>query len=92
MNKDLIIKCPDCQKEGNRSRVYCLEASKFLGPDDEFWDEDGRYHEHLYKYLDVSVTEYECSNMHRWTMDHAQSTGPCWCGWPENVEEKSCNS
>lgn len=69
--------CPECQKQGLRSRVTPGPIVTTLMYCPPFYDEDGKYHSHD---ANSSSTSYSCSNGHCWT-EVSQPT--CWCGWPD---------
>lgn len=69
------MKCPQCVKEGKKSKVYpgvSMTTAMWCPP---FYDEEGNYHHHD---SNVTTTEYSCSNGHKWT---EKTSGSCWCGW-----------
>lgn len=69
------MKCPQCKKEGKKSKVYPgvgYTTCMYCPP---FYDEEGKYHNHD---GNVTTQEYSCSNGHKWT---ERTTGSCWCGW-----------
>lgn len=67
--------CPQCRKEGLKSKVYPGGGSTTLMYCQPFYDEGGKYHHH-----DSNTTRYNysCSNGHEWV---EYSKGSCWCGW-----------
>jgi hypothetical protein len=69
--------CPECKKEGLKSKVYpgpLITTMMWCPP---FYDEDGKLHNHD---SNTSTTSCRCSNGHTWV---DSSIGSCWCGWPE---------
>lgn len=67
--------CPECKKEGKKSRVcpgVSMVTAMWCPP---FYDEDGKYHHHD---ANITTTNYKCSNGHTWT---ERLSGLCWCGW-----------
>lgn len=81
------MKCPECVKEGKKSRVTPSGGpvtAMYCAP---YYDEDGAYHHHD---RNLSTTNYSCSNGHQW-----QETNPfpkcVSCDWP-NVKEKVADS
>ena len=67
--------CPECKKEGLKSRVYVGPSTSTLMYCEPFYDEDGKLHIHD---LNMRTTNYSCSNGHTWSENHS---GKCWCGW-----------
>jgi len=71
------MKCPKCEKLGQKSRVYVImSATKAMGGM-PFYDEDGKYH------VDgplLTTIKYICFNGHSWEKVSGSS---CWCGWPK---------
>jgi hypothetical protein len=57
------MKCPECEKEGERSCVYDLGGRTTLMGWMPFYDEDGRYHSHD---LNETTHSYRCSRGHYW--------------------------
>ena len=72
--------CPECKRQGLKSRVYVGTSSVTLMYSAPFYDEEGKYHDHD---PNTRTTSYSCSNGHKWV---ESSCGSCWCGWPK--EEK----
>lgn len=56
------MKCPTCVSENERSIVHVRGSRSGQLPKDHYFDEDGEEHIHN---PNVVVTEYECSNHHR---------------------------
>lgn len=75
------MKCPECQKDGEKSKVYVPTCGmRTLMGWQSFWDEDGNYHSHD---LNTTTTIYSCSRGHEWTV---KSKDPCQvpgCEWAE---------
>jgi hypothetical protein len=71
------VKCPECVKEGERSRVSddgC--SSTLLGGGGPFWDEDGNKHIHDPNRI---TQHYHCSRGHHWA---ERGRAPCpSCDW-----------
>jgi hypothetical protein len=72
------MKCPECEKLGFKSCVYPNGCSVTAMCSNNYYDENGKYHVHN---MNTRTTHYTCSNGHSWVED---TTGSCWCGWPEN--------
>lgn len=75
--------CPECQKAGLKSRIYpdaYVDTTDMLVH--AFYDEHGRRHYHD---SNITTRGYKCSNGHVWS---EQTTGSCWCGWPEVTDEE----
>ena len=71
--------CPECKKNGQKSKVYpgpSFTTATYYPP---FYDEEGRFHRHD---GNTTVTNYECSNGHNF--EAASGPIPCFCGWPAN--------
>jgi hypothetical protein len=73
--------CEVCQKEGRKSTIQVGGSSKTCVHCPPFYDEEGAYHCHD---RNTTTTDYCCSNGHAWVK---QSTGSCWCGWPNTEKE-----
>lgn len=71
-----LRRCPECVKEGRRSRVWVGNSRATAAYSPPFYDEEGRYHHHD---PNSYTTEYECSNGHRWTETIRHK---CWCEQP----------
>ena len=72
--------CPECKKQGLKSKVYVGVSSQTLVYCKPFYDENGNYHNHD---GNITTTYYDCSNGHKWIHEETDS---CWCGWPEVKE------
>ena len=71
------MQCPECVKEGMRSRVFPQGSSITLMSSQPFYDEEGTYHNH-----DGNIIKeaYLCSRDHRW---NKRFNRPCPAGdWP----------
>lgn len=72
--------CPDCVKEGKRSRVYPDLSSVTLMHGVTFWDEGGRLHQHD---PNITTTGYTCSEGHTWVEQAGPREHPCnWGDFP----------
>ena len=72
------MKCPECVKLDQRSKVYANgPAFTTLVYCEPFYDEDGRHHHHD---RNITTIGYRCSKAHEWT---ERTTPKCWCGWPQ---------
>lgn len=68
------MKCQECEAENKKSSVYPgMSMSTSMGYH-QYYDEDGRYHDHDPNF---TTTGYRCSNGHEWK-EHYRSK--CWCG------------
>ena len=67
--------CPECEKQGLKSKVYIKDTSGTLVYHAPFFDEDGRYHNHD---SNIYTIDYRCSNRHVFSVE---TRGTCWCGW-----------
>jgi hypothetical protein len=74
------MKCPTCQMEGERSKVYPGGSRQTLAYSPPMYDEDGKLHIHN---PNTVATNYTCSRGHTWT---GTAGGSCWCGWPQKGE------
>jgi hypothetical protein len=68
--------CETCKAEGKTSKVYGGMGTVTCAYYQPYYDEQGEYHNHD---ANIKTSGYSCSNGHSWTV---QSTGSCWCGWP----------
>ncbi len=57
------MKCPECLKEGKRSRVYVGESSTTAMRTFSYYDEDGEFH---HDDPNITTTSYSCSEGHNW--------------------------
>ena len=71
--------CPECQKQGLKSKAYIGTSATTLMYCQSFYDEEGRLHHHD---LNTTTTVYSCSNGHKWV---DKTGGECWCGWGKGV-------
>lgn len=78
---EIVMICPECKKQGLKSKVYPGSSTRTLMYCPPFYDEEGRYHHHD---SNITATEYSCSRGHKWT---EETTGSCWCGWPEETKK-----
>ena len=69
--------CPECKKQGLKSKVYPGTGWTTLMYCPPFYDEEGRLHNHD---RNTTTTNPSCSNGHHWV---DESIGSCWCGWPD---------
>lgn len=58
------MKCPECAKEGKRSRVSVGMSSTTCMGFQAYYDEDGLYHCHD---PNITTTSYSCSEGHSWS-------------------------
>jgi len=65
------MKCPVCEKENLKSRVYPGVSMRTLMYCTPYYDEDGNYHSHD---SNTTTTNYSCSNGHQWS---ESSKGVC---------------
>lgn len=70
--------CPECKKQGLKSKVYIGGSTSTLMYCQPFYDKEGKYHDHDYN---SHTTTYSCSNGHHWTESPPNT---CWCGWSSN--------
>jgi hypothetical protein len=77
------VKCPECVKQGLRSKVFAGETSSTFLHCPSFYDEEGELHTHD---SNVYTCGYRCSNGHEWSEDIRMS---CWCGWPKRGESEA---
>jgi hypothetical protein len=74
--------CEECKKAGIESTIRPEMTFSTLIGSSPYWDHKGVYHSHD---LNISTTEYSCSNGHTWCEKyHSRYPG---CNWPE--EEKA---
>jgi hypothetical protein len=57
------MKCPECVREGERSRVGSHGATRTAMGVERFWDEDGVAHVHD---PNKTTESFSCSRGHRW--------------------------
>lgn len=75
------MRCPECEKEGEKSLVYAdgsMMTAVYLPP---FYDEEGRYHHHD---PNSHSTTFTCSLGHKWS---ESKVNKCWCGWPDEERD-----
>jgi hypothetical protein len=66
------MKCPVCEKQGLKSKVYPRGQTTTLLYYTPFYDEEGNYHHHD---RNVVTQYYECSSNHAW-MEKGHSSCP----------------
>src|SRR5271156_4585541 len=77
--------CPECQAQGQKSRVTSHGGSTTLIYYPPYYDEAGIYHHHD---MNVVTESFSCSNDHRWVINrHPKCPG---CMWP-NLDEEAGN-
>ena len=74
--------CPECKKEGKKSRVYPGASTTTLMYCAPYYDEDGEYHHHDSNWHD---TDYRCSEGHRWSERTPSKCPNPKCDWKQNV-------
>ncbi|KKR00149.1 MAG: hypothetical protein UT24_C0016G0038 [Candidatus Woesebacteria bacterium GW2011_GWB1_39_12] len=57
------MKCPECQKKGDKSEIYIGMSTRTLLGWQQYYDKDGILHD---KDPNHTTTEYECSKGHKW--------------------------
>lgn len=57
------VRCPQCVKEGLKSRVFPMGSQRTQMHYAPYYDEDGFYHHHD---RNTITTNHRCSNEHRW--------------------------
>ena len=68
-------KCPFCEKEGKKSKLYSGGAMQTLmGGSESFYDEDGKKHYHE---INTTTRDYHCSNGHYFTRKYKQKCPSC---------------
>jgi hypothetical protein len=67
--------CPECQKEGKKSKVFRDTETRTGGKVLSYFDEEGYYHIHD---PNTVIIKYSCTNNHYWAEEKCK---PCWCGW-----------
>ncbi len=75
------MRCPTCEKNGVRSKVFMEPGSMTAAYYPPYYDEDGKLHQHD---ANTGTQTFNCSQGHRWT--NRVGPKPCWCGWPESVQ------
>ena len=71
------MKCPTCEVEGEKSKVFIGPSMTTLMVAQGFYDEEGQYHLHD---PNQRSTTYSCSRDHSWIHGGVRE---CWCGWPK---------
>lgn len=56
--------CPECQKQGLKSKVYPGVSTVTLMGISEYYDEEGRYHRDD---PNIRTSSFSCSKGHRWS-------------------------
>lgn len=57
------MRCPECEREGKKSKVYVGMSTRTLMGWQPYYDEDGKFHNDDPNH---TTTEYDCSNGHKW--------------------------
>ncbi len=65
------MKCPECQTEGEKSRVFLRGSRTTAAHHWPYYDEDGIYHDHD---PNTVTSAYHCSRKHSW---ETKSKRPC---------------
>jgi hypothetical protein len=68
------MKCPECEKIGNKSKVFIDSSQVTAMGASHYYDEEGKYHIHD---PNTRKTRYTCSRRHSWIVKKRNS---CWCG------------
>ncbi|GAH86400.1 unnamed protein product [marine sediment metagenome] len=58
------MRCPECEKNGLKSKVYVGTSSTTLLASYPYYDEEGNYH---CDDPNTITTSYSCSNGHSWS-------------------------
>ena len=74
------MKCPECRKLGQRSKVFFNKRIVQLLHTTDFWDEDGRLHVHDPNLVTAS---FSCSKGHRWSETERPVCPVKECEWNE---------
>lgn len=69
------MKCPECEKQELRSKVFPGASTMTTLSNQPFYDEDGEYHDHD---PNATIAYYSCSQGHHWA---ARQYHTCECGW-----------
>lgn len=72
------MKCPKCEAEGEKSKLFVGAGYTTLAAVQTFYDEDGTYHSHD---LNTCRTAYECSRGHSFTLSEVKSCPQEGCEW-----------
>ena len=59
------MKCPECVKEGKKSKVFIGTSTRTLMYWQPHYDEDGVLHSND---PNKTTTDYSCSNGHKWSV------------------------
>ncbi|KAB7755227.1 hypothetical protein [Mycolicibacterium mucogenicum] len=78
------MKCPECVKTDQRSKVYCHGSSSTSMGWSPFYDEDGEYHQHN---PNSGEKYYKCSNGHSFTTPVRQACPNPKCHFDKTSEE-----
>lgn len=76
------IPCDLCKKENREAFGYPQDKCSTMMGYPSHKDRHGRFHDHD---RNDHGTRYECAKGHSWDI---QSSGACWCGWPEIQENE----
>ena len=68
------MKCPECVKEGKRSRVFVGGSFTTLMGFYPYYDDDGEYHSHD---PNKKTTQFSCGNGHVWSKSHYTPCPTC---------------
>jgi len=77
------MKCPECVKAGQKSKVYTGYGTTTTMFCPSFYDEEGKFHSHDTNRRSMT---YACSNGHSWVAEEANT---CQCGWSSLAPDKS---
>ena len=69
------MRCPTCEKDGLKSKVYIGTSTITCMGYAPYYDEEGQFHAHD---PNGTQTSYQCSNGHKWMR---WQYSRCWCGW-----------
>lgn len=79
------MKCPECEKEGQRSTVFSGGGTVTLMSYTPFWDEDGVYHVHD---PNTHGTNLSCSRGHKWSLRRLAPCGAPGCNYGKTASTK----
>lgn len=68
------MKCKQCEVEGEKSVVHVGPAFTTLMAGQEFYDEEGRWHNHD---PNITTQSYRCSQGHSWSEDRRSKCRAC---------------
>lgn len=77
------MKCEECVKAGDKSRVTSNGSSTTLMHCSPYYDDDGVYHSHD---INTVRSDYSCSNGHRWVTSGKRSCPADGCDFGEDDE------